>query len=346
MTKAGLLSLHRSVALVFAPLLLLQALTGATLVFRGPLARMLDPSAMTALTPGPTAPIAELAASAEARLPEYSLRRMYLPSSPGDVVFGELARADGSARFVSLDPVSARVLAAGPVWRFPLEAALRLHYRLLDGPAGLALVLANGIALTLLAASGLSFWWPGRGRALKSLAIRKIAPKRLKLRLWHRSCGVTISIVVLFSATTGVLLVAPDLAASTGAAGSGPAPLRSFARIDDAVAVARAQFPGAQLHDVRFPPTDKIDVNFLAPARNPRAFHIVSVSISRTRVLERLPAENNGILWMTVLPLHSGESFGLAGRLLLLVEAAVLVFLAISGPTMWWRSRSGRRRRP
>lgn len=346
MTKAGLLSLHRSVALVFAPLLLLQALTGATLVFRDPLARVIDPSAMTAPTLGPTAPIAELAASAQARFPDYSLRRMYLPSSPGDVAFGELAGADGSACFVSLDPVSARVLATGPVWRFPLEAALRLHHRLLDGRAGLALVLANGIALTLLAASGVSFWWPGRGRALKSLAIRKAAPKRLKLRLWHRSCGVAISIVVLFSATTGVLLVAPDLAASSGAASSGPAPLRSFARIDNAVALAQAQFPGARLNDIRFPPADRIDVNFLAPARNSRAFHVVSVSISRPRVLDRLPAENNPVLWMTVLPLHSGDSFGLAGRLLLLVEAAVLIFLAISGPTMWWRSRSSKRRRP
>lgn len=345
MTKAGFLSLHRSLALVFAPLLLLQALTGVSLLFRGQLARIVDPSGMTAQGSDRPAATSRLVAAAAASAPDHAIRRLFLPESRDDTVFVELAGANGSSRFASLDPASARVLAAGSVWRFPLEAALRLHHRLLDGGVGLALVTANSMALALLASSGFCYWWPGRRRALKALAIPSAAPQRMKLRLWHRSIGVTLSAVVLFSATTGLLLVVPDLAQARASAKPDAQPARSAGEIDRAVNLAQAEFPGARMHDIRFPPADRIDANFSAPERNSRALHSVSVEASRGVILKRIPAQSNGALWMTVLPLHSGGSFGLAGRLVLLLEACVLCFLAISGPTMWWRARRAKRGR-
>lgn len=344
MSRAGFLTLHRRLALTLFPLLLLQALTGSAMVFRGPLARAIDPAGMVARTPGTAAPVTILAKSAETGFPGYRLQRMFLPATPEDTVFVELAGMDGSLRFASLDPVSARVLAAGPVWRFPLEAALRLHYSLMAGRIGLALILMNGVVLMLMAGSGLSFWWPGRGRVFKSLAIRKAAPRRLKLRLWHRSCGVIVSMVLLFSATTGILLVVPDLAASGGPANAVAAPSPPAGAIDAAVAQAQAEFPGAQLHDIRFPRADRVDVSFFAPERNPRAVHMASIALSEPRLLGSVKAERNPVLWMQVMPLHTGESFGLVGRLVLLIEALVLAFLAISGPLMWWRARRAKRK--
>jgi uncharacterized iron-regulated membrane protein len=47
---------------------------------------------------------------------------------------------------------------------------------------------------------------------------------------------------------------------------------------------------------------------------------------------------------MKILPFHTGDSFGLAGRLILLLEAVALVFLATTGPLMWWRNRRPKRR--
>lgn len=339
MSKASLLTLHRWLALAFAPLLLLQALTGAALIFRGPLARVLDPAGMSASGQFRQAAVSALTSSAEARFPAYRLRRIFLPPSSKDTVFAEMSGAAGSIRYLSLDPVSADVLAAGTIWRFPLEAALQLHYRLMDGRFGLALVLTNGLALTLLGASGLGFWWPGRGRILKSLAIRRAAPGRVKLRLWHRSAGVTFSVLLLFSAITGILMAAPDLAESAAPTAAQKPPTRSSADIDSAVSLAQAQFPGARLRDIRFPPADRIDINFFAPERSPRAVHVVSVALSQPSLLKRVEAEHNPVFWMKVLPLHTGDSFGLVGNLLLLIEALVLIFLAISGPMMWWRSR-------
>jgi uncharacterized iron-regulated membrane protein len=236
------------------------------------------------------------------------------------------------------------VLAAGPIWRFPLEAALQFHYRLLDGPTGLAVVLANGLVLMLMSGTGLGYWWPGRKRAWQSLAIGNTAPARIRMRQWHRSAGVIASLLVLFSAATGLLLAAPDLADAwaESASHTRPAKLPPYTpeQLDDAVALAAAQFPQANLRDIRLPPADRIDINFFAPEHNPRGVHVVSVIPGTATVAKSLPARANPVLWMKVLPLHSGDSLGLFGRLLLLGEAVVLAFLAISGPLMWWRARA------
>ncbi|MEO5597491.1 MAG: PepSY-associated TM helix domain-containing protein [Novosphingobium sp.] len=340
MTRSSFLIYHRRIALVFAPLLLLQALTGTTLLFKAPLIRLLDPAGMTRQSDAGSAAVSAMLAEAERHSPGFRVTRLYLPATPQDTAFAQMSGSSGQAHFASVDPGTAQVLAAGSVWRFPLEAALRIHYQLMDSTTGLAIVLANGLALALMAGTGLGFWWPGRKRIAKSLTIRKSAPARIRLRQWHRSAGVTASLLLLFSATTGVLLAAPDLADALSDA-STPAPLspRTAQQIDQAVALGRAQFPRAALRDIRFPRADRIDVELAAPERNPRAVHVVKVRLSDGQVTSALPASDNPVLWMKVLSLHTGDSFGLIGHLLLLTEALVLIFAAISGPIMWWRNR-------
>ncbi|WP_067734228.1 PepSY-associated TM helix domain-containing protein [Novosphingobium naphthalenivorans] len=347
MTRKTYLSFHRWLALAFAPLLMLQALTGAVLLFRDSLAQLADPAGMTRESPPGQgqASVSRLRERAAAALPGCRVTRLFLPTTPTGTAFAHLSCTEGALRYASLDPGSARVLAAGTIWRFPLEAALQLHYRLMDSKLGLAVVLANGVALCVLAATGFLFWWPGRGRVRRSLTIRAGAPPHLRLRQWHRSTGVIVSALLLFSATSGVLLVVPDLAAPTNAgasAGERAVPMPDPGQIDRAVASAQARFPAARLRDIRFPAADRLDINFCAPARNPRAVHVVSVSLPDAKVLRAIPAAENPVLWMTILPLHTGDSFGLGGRLLLLAGALSLAFLAGSGPLMWWRARRNR----
>lgn len=341
-TRPGLIVLHRRAALIFAPLLLLQAFTGSALLFRAELARAIDPAAMVRQSPAGDLPVSILIANAAKSLAGFHVTRLFQPATASDTAFAQLVNVDGATRYAALDPGSGKVLATGTVWRFPLETALQLHYRLMDARLGLAVILANALALTFLAFTGLAFWWPGRKRIIKSLEIRGTAPARLRLRQWHRSAGVLLSAVILFSATTGALLVIPDLTAPSGIPGAPPAP--GPVLVDQAVAQAQRVFPGARLRDIRFPSADRIDVNFFAPERNSRAVHVVSVSLSGGTVLKRIEADDNPVLWMTILPLHTGDSLGLAGRLLLLAEALILVFIGCSGPLMWWQARRAKRK--
>lgn len=331
MRRTGFLIWHRRLALAFAPLLLLQALTGAALLLREPLSGLLGPHGGA----GAHLPVSALVAAAGHD--GVRLDRLFLPVRAGDVALAQ--RSDGT--YAAVDPVSALVVREGGVFAFPLEAALQWHYRLMWGTTGLAVVALSGLALTLLAASGLAFWWPGQGRWGKALAINPRMPGRVRLRQWHRSGGVVITVLVLLSGVSGVLLSGPDVFAGAVPAQASYSP--TGAQINAAVAAAQAQFPGTPLRDIRFPKADRLDINFRADDDGPRSVHMVAVTLSTAKVMKVTPAAQNDALWMKVLPLHTGESFGPIGLVLLLVEAMVLAALAVTGPRMWWQQRKLRK---
>lgn len=347
MKPAILLVLHRRLALLFAPLILLQALTGMALAFHAPLARLVDPAAMVRATPASSAPapVSALRHAAQDRFPGFRLTRLFLPDTPAATAFAVLSDANGALRYATIDPGNGHVLASGSILRFPFELALQLHYRLLSGPLGIALIALNGLVLALIAATGLWQWWPGRGRVRAALKIRKGLPARLRLRQQHRSYGAMAGVLVLFSAVTGLLLAVPDLTWPLAAAPAAPAPVQPLAdnQIDAAVALAARQFPRSPLRDVRFGADGVLAINLFAASGAPRAVDQVRIDAGHGTVLSHVPAAANPALWAIALPLHTGESFGLPGRLLILLEAAVLIFLAFSGPLLWWRARAARR---
>lgn len=340
MGRRDSLRLHRWIALVVAPLLALQAVTGTMLVFRQPLERLAGPAATVGTGPaGVTAVSAIMTEAEKSAAPGYRVSRIFLPATPGDTAFVHLTGADGSTmRYAAIDPGTGRALSTGPIWRFPLEAALQLHYRLMDGRIGMTIILLNAFALMLMAGTGIIYWWPGKRRIAKALAIRSQAPPRARLRQWHRSIGVILTPLILFSATTGALLITPDLLASAAPAAVAPA-TPSATQVDRAFAGAMAAFPNARARDIRFPAADRIDVNFHAPRFNSQAVDMASVRLSDGTLIKRLPAEGNPALWIKVLPLHSGTAMGLLGRILLAIEGLALIVLAVTGPVMWWQAR-------
>ena len=329
-TRASLLVLHRWLGLLLGPFLLVQVLTGAFLVLS-------EPGAASHAPPRAIA-VGALLDSAHDALPGYRVTRLYLPPQGGKA-FAELADSTGAATYAEIDPAQANSLRSGPLWRFPYRAAIQLHYRLASGTAGMFIVLATGCALALTVICGFLFWWPGWGRVRQALKPRANRPARLRLRHWHRSTGALAAIVALFSAVTGVMLISPDITAA-------PAPPAQIgfvqadpAQVEAALLAAQARFPQSALRDVRFPLADRIDINFHAPERSARAVHVVSVRLSDRAVLKAIPAKASPALWMKVLPLHTGQSFGLIGLVLLLGEAAALVFLVWAGTRLWLNKR-------
>jgi uncharacterized iron-regulated membrane protein len=334
MRRASFLTIHRWLALMFAPLLLVQALTGVLLLFRAELAPMIDPHGLVRHSASGTVPVSSLIARAQARDPGVRIARLFLPTTTRDVAFAQMA--DGS--FNALDPGDGSILRSGGFVAFPFELVQQVHYHLVYGPTGLAIVAANGAVLALLAATGLGFWWPGRGRIARSLKLNGRMPGRLLLRHWHRSGGVALSILLLMSAVTGLCLSVPDLLPSGSVAAPSLSP-RTAAQIDAAVAAAQARFPSSPVRDIRFPAADELAINLFAPRRNARAVDMVQVRVSDAAVLRAIPTQDNPVLWMKVLYLHTGDVGGLVGRWVVLVEAMVLAALSVTGPVMWWQAR-------
>ena len=349
MIKRTFLKWHRWIALAFAPLLLLQATTGAVLALKDivapivPSAPVFQPLAQR--HDGSPASISTLKAKLERYFPRYSVTRLFLPSTSQSAAFAQLDNPDGEHRYAVVDPNDGRIMKSGSIWRFPFEAALQLHFQLMKPSVGIAIVIANGAALAIVALSGLVFWWPGRKNMVKALTIRRSANANLMLRQYHRSTGAVIAVIVLFSAVTGVLLDIPNLPPVRAAPPSRQAMHPTALAIDRAVALASAQFPASALRDIRFGTDGTLAINFFAPERNPRAVHVVLVDAASHQLLKAVPAQANTASWMTILPLHTGESFGLPGQLLLLIGVFALIFLTISGPLTWWRSRASKRSR-
>ncbi len=339
MPRAQWLRIHRIVGLTMAVFLLVQAVTGAMLLYRGPLARLIDPSGMTSAGLRPAISIGAVVATADKALPGYHAIRIFAPETAGATWLAQLTDQQGHSAYASIDPNGGAVRRAGGLLRFPVEAALQIHYRLVAGKTGMVIITLNALALLVMLVSGLAYWWPKRNPA-KALTIRLTASPRLILRQAHRSLGVVMAAFLVIVASTGLLLIVPDLFES-----GTPAPrlIPPTAAIDRGMALAQNAFPGSTLNDARLS-GGRLIVNFKAPERNTRAVHRVVVDIAKPQIVSATPADKNPALWMTILPIHTGSALGQIGPALLLVIAIALATLALSGPTMWWHARAQRRR--
>lgn len=341
MKPRTLLKIHRWIALAFAPFLILQAVTGAALIFRDDLSALLLPSRVTPA--GEVAALSEIVASAERSQPAKHLTRLFLPSSPDGTAFAQLEALEGEISHALIDPGNAAVLSSGSVWKYPLEAALQLHFRLNSGNIGLILVCIYGMALAVIAASGLWYWWPGRKQIWQALRVSSHTPKRLKLAAWHRFSGALLAMALLVISISGVLTGYPSLVFGSSLPPA-PQPVFEAAKIDAAFALALERFPQSHPRDVRFRPDGNLAVNLVAPRGGAWAIDNVVISTDETRILSVTPHEENDALWSYTLPVHTGTIAGFAGRWLMLAAAAGLLFLAISGPLLWWRSSKKRRK--
>ena len=345
--KRTLLQVHRWCGLLIAAFLLVQALTGAMLVFHHELAQWIDPSGMVRRTPAGEAPLSRVVASVRATYPGFELQRIVFPQVDRGTYFAHLVNARGVVRYASIDPGSGEVLRAGSIWRFPTEAALLIHYQLMAGRAGLTVVLLLGASLLTMAATGLAYWWPRPGRWARSLEVNWRAPSRMVLRQAHRALGPLAALILTVSAATGIVLAIGLLAGSGSVRSTAPSGLPPVAdtNIDRAYALARAAYPDRGVRDLRMPTPGAFNLFFWAPERQPEAVHGVRIELQDLRVRSISRAETDKSLSTLVLPIHTGESGGWIGRLIILLGGVSLAILAVTGPLMWFQAR-GRGKRP
>jgi uncharacterized iron-regulated membrane protein len=340
LSRAQWLRLHRVVGLIAAAFLFVQALTGMLLVYDGPAARLIDPQGMTSYGSGRQITAGSAIERAATVMPGYAVTRVFAPGIHRQTWFVQLAADSSEAGYVSIDPAGGAVLRKGGLLDFPVEAALQIHYRFALGKAGMTVIALNAAALLFMAMSGLKYWWPRRnpGRALR---VQFSLPPRAVLRQAHRTTGVSASAFLIVLAGTGLTLVVPDLLAPAGPSTLPPRP--SATAVDRALATAGTAFPGHALRDFRVG-DGQVVVNFDAPERNVRAIDRATVTLADARLKATLAAKDNGALWLTTLPIHTGEILGAAGSLSLLLVSLTVLGLCLSGPLMWWQAT--RQRRP
>lgn len=361
--SSSLRLIHRYLSLTFAALWLMQALTGAILVFhwelddrsvRGP-ARPLDVAAFSralqaypAAYPGHTVS-AVYASGGEAGRFDVMLAR---PDGHQDVL-----RVDGRGQVLRERPGDYDWLHIGPY-----QIATFLHQTLFAGVRGQWFLGVSGVLLLTNLILGLKLAWPRAGQWAKAL---KPAPGRnpaMAVFAWHRALGlwlgglgvlaIALGICMAFEDPIAGLLADPRPAPSLAQAAAIP-PRAAPVTPADALNAGMSLYPGSPLASLVLPTPEKpwYRVRVVQPGEWRRVQGLTTVFVSSRdgRVLANDDALKEPLanrVYDSLYALHTGEAGGLATRWLAVVIGLWLSAMIVLGVTLWLTRRALRARRP
>lgn len=239
---------------------------------------------------------------------------------------------------------------------------LKLHMSLFLPPAISSWVLvALSIVIFGFGLSGLYLWWPGRKRIKAAIAIPKPASVTGHRR-FHAAIGFWASPLLILAAVTGLMLTRFDVAEVIASPlGTSPefnpaaAPKTVCAATapssaGDALALARAKYPGMELSSLFLPaPENPVHQIWLRPAQStvPARGNVeVIVDAKCGNILfSRGDAEMKaGDTVLTYLvELHNGRLLGLFGEGLIILQGLALLTLPLAGMTLFFRRRRRRK---
>lgn len=358
------LATHLYLGLSLGLAIALAGLTGSLLVFYLELDEWLNPPLALPAVEGERLPYEALFQAIRQAEPERQRGwRLEIPEDAGRMLTAryykpkETEQAQFAPLMLSIDPYSGAVVAKRFWGRFAMTWLYDLHYNLLlDFPGKLAMAAVGGLLLLSLG-SGLYLWWPPRHKWRSALTFKRQAgAERLTYDL-HKVAGVYGFVVISLLALTGVALEIPDYVNPVVAYFS-PArvvlqpksnlPPAGANRItlDSAVAAGRRLFPAARVCWIETPhgSTGVYRINFRQAFEPSLRFPKTNVWVDQysAAVLAVDDPRNFG-LGDTVLawlhPLHSGEAFGLAGRLTVLFAGLLCPLLFATGVLRWWHKR-------
>lgn len=235
-----------------------------------------------------------------------------------------------------------------------------LHYTLLlNHPGKIAMAVAGGF-FTLSLVSGIVLWRPGPGKLKSALSLKRKAGKERLIYDLHKLNGVYGLPIMLLLALTGFCLELPEyinplLQATPSMSADIQSQRPPEARpnrisADQAVAIALPRFPGAQLRWLETPDgaSGSFRINLYQAGEPSPRFPKTNVWVDQYSgaVLHvhdpRIEPVNDAIIhWLH--PLHSGEAFGLTGRLLVFSTGISCPILFFTGIIRWRQKRKAKR---
>jgi uncharacterized iron-regulated membrane protein len=357
--KPTYLKLHRWLGLTVGLFLMIQGLTGAVMAFRDALEPVVVPSLIVPERPA-RLPVQALLDAFHRAHPDADLTRAEFPDAANQaVIFKSTIK---KARWLTaVDPFDGRVVHDGTMTAWPLEFIFNIHEQLLSGPIGETLIGIEGLSLLFLAIMGIGYWWPGRKRLKQGFRVKLDGSADLRWRTLHRAVGGGVAVILLMSATTGVLMVwkeqvrgamnvvaktesrpSPKVAKSDGAA---------MVPIDPLIARAKAVYGDTPFRQLRFSSGGRVVAVFLDSNRTIRADGTNQVYFNRYdgRELAHYIAgtQSGGAEFLDwVYTVHTGLWGGAVTQAIMLVTGLTLFGMALSGLWLWFmRTRRERARK-
>jgi uncharacterized iron-regulated membrane protein len=373
------LDIHLYLGLVLGAVLAVIGLTGSVLVFWNEIDELMYPDTFTSVPPteGEAAfqPLDEIRTAIEATLPAGAISGGFSAprSETGCYKVYYTEPKSGDVRRFCVDPYTAKVLGDQIYHskRSPLEHSFmsfmfQLHWSLLlSDLANDNGVVVGLVAIMLLASvvTGIVLWWPAPGKWIRALTFKRHAStERLNFDL-HKLAGIYTGLVLLAVLVSGVSMnlhkqftwvverFAPLSPAERGDVTSEPADGRAPIGFDRAVAEAAGPYPDGRLASVGFPASETgiytvCRKNIVELSRFIGTRCVLVDQYSGAVVGTRDPATGTAgdVFMQWQWPLHSGEAFGMTGRLLVFVTGLACPVLYVTGVIRWLQKRKAKTR--
>ncbi len=380
-TRKLLRKIHLYLSLVFGLLLVVAGLTGVLLAWVDELDAALNPRLLTVpartgppLSPGLTAQrvLARLAADPRYGQPS----QLQLPRGDDGVVVASYrapkeksALAIAVTRQVMVDPATLAVLGERDYGRFGLSRPLlmstlfHVHRYLFAGEIGKFVMGLAGLALFLIGALGVALWWPKATWAalVKSFAIGGHWTS-LKFHFsFHRSAGMAAAPVLLMLGFSGMYFNLPDWIRPVVAQVATVTPLDKLKNssshgvpigVEAAVAAAQAVNPAGRISRVALPADRKTpyEIRMRQPGEvrqgdGSTRITVDAYSSKLLRVRDPLTAPGGDTFLNWLFPLHTGEAFGVAGRVIITVAGLAPLAFMVTGLVLWLGRRKVKARK-
>lgn len=358
--------------------LTIAGVTGGVLAFRDDLDRRVNPQLWVIAPARSRASLQDVIERVEGRFTDARVSTVTLPSRPDGPLIVYLSgkpvglagtgpRPEFSDAFVN--PYTGEILGQRRAGRIVLgreyliPLVVRLHDSLLLGPVGVWML--GGVAMVWLLTSviGLGLAWPVMWRNatgwMQTCSVRRGHGALTTTYDLHRSLGVVLLPIWIVLAFSSVYLSFPGAVRSTTALFSSVIALPvaksewvggPIVTPDEAIANALAAVPSATAfgltrdfthgrYSVRLVLPD--DIN---PAGNSEAY--VDFATGRVIAVRLSSSASAGQRFLySQFPLHSGEAFGLWGRIVIAVSALALVVMCVTGFYVWLPGWDVRRRK-
>jgi uncharacterized iron-regulated membrane protein len=358
------LNIHRYLGLSAGLIFVLLGLTGTLNAFWVELDRWVNPDLVISQTQGEFRSLDEILKAVQSVHPNRngSWELVMPPQASGmlTVIYKKPEEKKDefyAGLWVDVNPYTAEVVRSYFWGDTAMSWIFDLHSTLLMGQTGHNIVGILGLVLMISLCIGLYLWWPSSARVSQAFIIKRGASKPRLMFDIHRVAGIYGILILFILAFSGVYLVYPEyinpvVAISpnqkspkdwTSMAASGTKPIS----IEQAVLTAKQVFPDAEVKRISTP-NDVVGV-YKISLRQPS--EIFKNSYPETQVwIDQYGGTvlgntdpKNYTMAKTFLSiqweLHSGQAFGLLGRILVCITGLVLLILYITGFIRWLQKR-------
>ncbi len=373
--------LHLYAGLWFGALFVLLGLTGSAIAWMPELDAWLNPTLLQASKPAQGQVFQVTPATVQTvvdRLtadPAYGKPSQINPPSDEHDVYVASYRQKGKpdafqvaiVRQVMVDPYTLQVKGEREWGRFGLSRPLlmsgmfHLHRYLLTGDVGKTITGISGVALLLMALSGIWLWWP----RLQWKAIRRALTvshggswPRFNYT-FHKAAGFVAAPVLALLAFSGIYFNLPQLVVPVVGMVSGVIDKDKLSNVSQhgpvisvAVAMSAAQqlYPHGQVSRIALPakPNVPYDIRVRQPdeiAQGDGATRITldSRSGQTLRISDPLTASKGERFLGWQFPLHSGQAFGVVGRSIIMLFGLMPLAFLLTGSMIWWKRRRSKK---